>query len=106
MKKISKIICLIIILVFSLNGLAQEISQPEPNIQDTLLNNLKTVALSNNDTVEMADAFRSEGKIYVVIAVISIIFICLIGYLIYIEDRKSTRLNSSHPSISRMPSSA
>jgi cytochrome bd-type quinol oxidase subunit 2 len=35
--------------------------------------------------VEMADTFRSEGKIYVVITVISIIFMCLIGYLIYID---------------------
>jgi uncharacterized membrane protein YdbT with pleckstrin-like domain len=34
---------------------------------------------------QMADTFRSEGKIYVVIAVISIIFICLISYLIYID---------------------
>lgn len=34
---------------------------------------------------QMADAFRSEGKIYVVIAVLSIIFICLIGYLVYID---------------------
>lgn len=34
---------------------------------------------------EMADTFRSEGKIYVVITVISIIFICLIGYLVYID---------------------
>ena len=36
---------------------------------------------------QMADTFRSEGKIYVVIAVISIIFICLIGYLIYIDSK-------------------
>ena len=85
MKKINKIVCLLIIAVFSLNGLAQKISEPEPNIQDTLLNNLKTVALSNNNNVEMADAFRSEGTIYVVISVISIIFVCLIGYLIYID---------------------
>lgn len=34
---------------------------------------------------QMADAFRSEGKIYVVIAVLSIIFLCLVGYLIYID---------------------
>lgn len=34
---------------------------------------------------EMADTFRSEGKIYVVIAVLSIAFICIIGYLIYID---------------------
>jgi len=34
---------------------------------------------------EMADLFRSEGKIYVVIAVLAITFTCLIGYLIYID---------------------
>lgn len=34
---------------------------------------------------KMADAFRSEGKIYVVIAVLSIIFVCLVAYLIYID---------------------
>jgi len=33
----------------------------------------------------MADTFRSEGKIYVVISVISIVFVCLIGYLVYID---------------------
>jgi hypothetical protein len=34
---------------------------------------------------QMADDFRSEGKIYVVITVISIIFICLVAYLVYID---------------------
>lgn len=34
---------------------------------------------------EMANLFRSEGKIYVVIAVLAITFLCLIGYLIYID---------------------
>ena len=34
---------------------------------------------------QMADGMRSDGKIYVVIAVISIIFMCLIGYLVYID---------------------
>ena len=43
---------------------------------------------------EMADTFRSEGKIYVVITVISIIFICLIGYLIYI-DMKLKKLENN-----------
>ena len=38
-----------------------------------------------NSEPQMADTFRSEGKIYVVIAVLSIIFICLIAYLIYID---------------------
>ena len=34
--------------------------------------------------------------------------VCWIGYSVYgkVTDRKSTRLNSSHPSSSRMPSSA
>ncbi len=36
---------------------------------------------------EMADLFRSQGKIYVVIAVLAITFLCLIGYLIYIDIR-------------------
>jgi uncharacterized transporter YbjL len=34
---------------------------------------------------DMADAFRRDGKIYVVITVLAIIFICLIGYLISID---------------------
>jgi uncharacterized membrane protein YdbT with pleckstrin-like domain len=44
---------------------------------------------------QMADTFRSEGKIYVVIAVISIIFVCLIGYLIYI-DMKLRKLEKNN----------
>lgn len=40
---------------------------------------------------EMADAMRSEGKIYVVIAIILVIFIGLIGFLIF-TDRKVTQL--------------
>ena len=33
----------------------------------------------------MADTFRIEGKIFVVIAVLSIIFICIISYLVYLD---------------------
>jgi uncharacterized membrane protein YdbT with pleckstrin-like domain len=44
---------------------------------------------------QMADTFRSEGKIYVVIAVISIIFICLISYLIFI-DMKLRKLEKNN----------
>jgi heme/copper-type cytochrome/quinol oxidase subunit 2 len=36
---------------------------------------------------QMADTFREEGKIYVVIAVIALIFLSLIGFLIYIERK-------------------
>jgi len=37
--------------------------------------------------VEMADTMRSNGKIYVVVAVLATIFAGIFGYLIYI-DRK------------------
>lgn len=44
-----------------------------------------------NNSVEMADTLRSNGKIYVVVAVIITIFIGLIAYLISL-DRKITKL--------------
>ena len=47
---------------------------------------------------EMAEVFRNEGKIYVVITVISIIFICLIGYLVYI-DTKLRKLENKNSTI-------
>ncbi len=36
---------------------------------------------------QMAEAFRQEGKIYVVIAVLAIIFLALIAYLVSIDIR-------------------
>ncbi len=39
--------------------------------------------------VEMADALRSSGKIYVVVAVISVIFLGIATYLIYMDRRIS-----------------
>ena len=39
----------------------------------------------------MADTFRSEGKIYVVVAIILIVLAGLVTYL-FILDRKMTRL--------------
>jgi len=47
-----------------------------------------------NETVEMADKMRSEGKIYVVIAVILTILTGLILYLVRL-DRKISRLEQS-----------
>lgn len=43
------------------------------------------------ETPQMADAFRKDGKIYVVIAVVSIVFTGLAIYLILI-DRKVSKL--------------
>jgi hypothetical protein len=40
---------------------------------------------------QMADAMRQEGKIYVVVLVLSIVFACLATYLIVI-DRKLKKL--------------
>lgn len=36
---------------------------------------------------EMADVFRAEGKIYVVVAVCLIVLFGLIGYLVYLDRR-------------------
>jgi hypothetical protein len=41
--------------------------------------------------VEMADTFRAEGKIYVVVAIVLIVLAGLITYL-FVLDRKITRL--------------
>ncbi len=40
---------------------------------------------------QMADGMRAEGKIYVVIAVMTTIFVCIVAYLIVI-DRKVKKL--------------
>jgi hypothetical protein len=48
-------------------------------------------AQPNETAPEMADGFRADGKIYVVITVIGIVFICIVGILIFIE-RKLSRL--------------
>ncbi|MFN4298640.1 MAG: CcmD family protein [Thermaurantimonas sp.] len=43
---------------------------------------------------EMADAFRAEGKIYVVVVVCLIVLFGLIGYLTYL-DRRIKKLEDS-----------
>ena len=51
-----------------------------------------TFAESNStDAIEMADMMRSSGKIYVVVAVLSLIFSGITIYLILI-DRKISKL--------------
>jgi CcmD family protein len=46
-----------------------------------------TAFAQQNAPVEMADTFRSSGKIYVVIAIIAIIFTGLAFYLFSIDRR-------------------
>jgi len=48
-------------------------------------------ASAQEATPEMADALRANGKIYVVVTVIGIIFTGLVNYLVYI-DRKISKL--------------
>lgn len=45
--------------------------------------------------VEMADTLRSSGKIYVVVAVIVVIFLGILFYMISI-DRKISKLEKEH----------
>ncbi|HTM99203.1 MAG TPA: hypothetical protein VL088_10690 [Pedobacter sp.] len=54
----------------------------------TLMMLLTTFNLfAQNNEVEMADAFRSNGKIYVVVAVIVIILVGLLLYLFSLDKR-------------------
>lgn len=46
-------------------------------------------AQPQNNTVEMADAFRADGKIYVVVGVVLIILLGLFAYLFYIDKKLS-----------------
>jgi CcmD family protein len=52
-----------------------------------LLLSITSVFAQSDQKVEMADAMRSSGKIYVVVAVIAIIFAGLAIYLFSIDRR-------------------
>ena len=56
-----------------------------------MLTTLASFAQQPSSTVEMADTFRSNGKIYVVVAVMLTIFAGIILYLVRL-DRKVSRL--------------
>lgn len=51
----------------------------------------KLVVNTVSDKIEMATGFRSEGKIYVVVAVSLVLFVVLISYLVVL-DRRMRRL--------------
>jgi CcmD family protein len=59
-----------------------------------ILFNLILLAQDGTNTVEMADKMRSNGKIYVVVAVMLIIFAGIILYLIRL-DRKISKLEKN-----------
>lgn len=56
-----------------------------------LMTVLTGTLLAQGRNVEMADALRANGKIYVVVLVVGIIFAGIVVYLIWI-DRKLSRL--------------
>lgn len=76
-----KKILTIVLLVFSLSALAQE---KIPVTESDYTNN----------SVEMADVMRSNGKIYVLVGVIVIIFAGITVYLIS-TDRKISKLEKN-----------
>lgn len=74
----------IALLVFSLSALAQEkIPVTESDY--------------SNNSVEMADQMRSDGKIYVLVGIIAIIFAGILVYVVN-TDRKITKLEKNLPS--------
>lgn len=74
----------IALLVFSLSALAQEkIPVSEADY--------------SNNSVEMADRMRADGKIYVLVGIITIIFIGITVYMVN-TDRKISKLEKNLPS--------
>lgn len=52
---------------------------------------LSSQNLMAQQTVEMADQLRADGKIWVVVAVIAVVFFGIIGYLVRL-DRQISKL--------------
>jgi CcmD family protein len=80
-----KKLCTFLLLAFSLTALAQE--KIPVNASDYA-----------NSSVEMADLMRSEGKIYVLVGIIVIVFVGIIVYLIS-TDRKISQIEKNLPQI-------
>lgn len=74
----------IALLIFSFSALAQEkIPVTESDY--------------SNNSVEMADTMRADGKIYVLVGIIAIVFAGITVYLIS-TDRKISKLEKNLPS--------
>jgi CcmD family protein len=56
-----------------------------------LISFLTSFGQTTREQVEMADAFHSNGKIYIVITVLSIVFVGIVIYLVSM-DRKLNRI--------------
>ena len=75
-----------VLLLFSLGAAAQNLDSLKVGEKYEV-----TEADYNNNTVEMADVMRSNGKIYVVVGAIVILFVGIVIYAISI-DRKLSRI--------------
>ena len=53
-----------------------------------------TAALAQRPSIEMADQLRANGKIYVVVVIVAVIFAGIIAYLIHI-DRKVSKIEKT-----------
>lgn len=74
----------IALLVFSLSALAQEkIPVTESDY--------------SNNSVEMADQMRADGKIYVLVGIITLIFVGITVYVVN-TDRRISKLEKNLPS--------
>ncbi|MFI5141666.1 MAG: CcmD family protein [Bacteroidia bacterium] len=60
----------------------------------TILLLLTATTFAQNTEPQMADTMRSNGKIYVVVLVLSVVFACLATYLIII-DRKLKKMEDT-----------
>jgi uncharacterized protein HemX len=56
-----------------------------------LLFTLVPILLNAQEEIPMADTMRSEGKIYVLVAIVLVILIGLVGYL-FMLDKKVSRV--------------
>lgn len=74
----------IALLLFSLNVLAQEKIEV-------------TESDYSNSSVEMADQMRADGKIYVLVGIIAIIFVGIAVYVVS-TDRRISKLEKNLPS--------
>lgn len=74
------------LLLFGLNAVAQDTDDLKAGEKYAI-----TEADYANTTVEMADVMRSNGKIYVVVGVILIIFLGIVFYMIKV-DRKLSKI--------------
>ncbi len=77
---------IVALLFIGLNAMAQDTSNLKAGEKYAI-----TEADYANNTVEMADLMRSNGKIYVVVGVILIIFAGIVFYMVKV-DRKLSKI--------------